>query len=67
MRRRRSPRFFPVSMVGMFGLAVITGDFCALSRPTARMRFSKVAVFLRNITTAEGDEVPTLSFSQIGI
>ena len=75
-------------MVGMFGLAVITGlIFVRFSRPTARMRFSKVAViapfdgvpnlmirlanlrhqamvepefrmiFLRNITTAEGDEV----------
>ena len=75
-------------MVGMFGLAVITGlIFVRFSRPTARMRFSKVAViapfdgvpnlmirlanlrhqamvepefrmiFLRNITTAEGEEV----------
>ena len=75
-------------MVGMFGLAVITGlIFVRFSRPTARMRFSKVAViapfdgvpnlmirlanlrhqamvepefrmiFLRNNTTAEGDEV----------
>jgi inward rectifier potassium channel len=75
-------------MVGMFGLAVITGlIFVRFSRPTARMRFSKVAViapfdgvpnlmirlanlrhqamvepefrmiFLRNIITAEGDEV----------
>src|SRR5580704_14747428 len=32
-------------MVGMFGLAVITGlIFVRFSRPTARMRFSKVAV-----------------------
>ena len=75
-------------IVGMFGLAVITGlIFVRFSRPTARMRFSKVAViapfdgvpnlmirlanlrhqamvepefrmiFLRNIITAEGDEV----------
>jgi inward rectifier potassium channel len=75
-------------MVGMFGLAVITGlIFVRFSRPTARVRFSKVAVIapfdgvpnlmirlanlrhqamvepefrmilLRNIITAEGDEV----------
>ena len=75
-------------MVGMFGLAVITGlIFVRFSRPTARMHFSKVAVIapfdgvpnlmirvanlrhqamvepefrmilLRNIITAEGDEV----------
>ena len=75
-------------MVGMFGLAVITGlIFVRFSRPTARMRFSKVAVIapfdgvpnlmirlanlrhqamvepefrmilLRNVITAEGDEV----------
>ena len=75
-------------MVGMFGLAVITGlIFVRFSRPTARIHFSKVAViapfdavpnlmirlanlrhqamvepefrmiFLRNITTAEGEEV----------
>ena len=75
-------------MVGMFGLAVITGlIFVRFSRPTARIHFSKVAVItpfdgvpnlmirvanlrhqamvepefrmilLRNIITAEGDEV----------
>jgi inward rectifier potassium channel len=75
-------------MVGLFGLAVITGlIFVRFSRPTARVRFSKVAVIapfdgvpslmirlanlrhqamvepefrmilLRNIITAEGDEV----------
>ena len=75
-------------MVGMFGLAVITGlIFVRFSRPTARMHFSKVAVIapfdgvpnlmirvanlrhqamvepefrmilIRNIITAEGDEV----------
>jgi len=75
-------------MVGMFGLAVITGlIFVRFSRPTARMHFSNVAVIapfdgvpnlmirlanlrhqamvepdfrmmvLRNIITAEGDEV----------
>ncbi|MBV8140902.1 MAG: hypothetical protein JOZ60_02530, partial [Verrucomicrobia bacterium] len=75
-------------MVGMFGLAVITGlIFVRFSRPTARIHFSKVAVIapfdgvpnlmirlanlrhqamvepefrmitLRNIVTAEGDEV----------
>ena len=75
-------------MVGMFGLAVITGlIFVRFSRPTARIRFSKVAVIapfdgvphlmirvanlrhqvmvepefrmtlLRNVITAEGEEV----------
>ena len=75
-------------MVGMFGLAVITGlIFVRFSRPTARIHFSKVAVIapfdgvpnlmirlanlrhqamvepefrmilLRNVITAEGDEV----------
>src|SRR5208337_2304724 len=75
-------------MVGMFGLAVITGlIFVRFSRPTARIHFSKVAVItpfdgvpnlmirvanlrhqamvepefrmilLRNIITAEGDDV----------
>jgi inward rectifier potassium channel len=75
-------------MVGMFGLAVITGlIFVRFSRPTARIHFSKVAVIapfdgvpnlmirvanlrhqamvepdfrmllMRNIVTAEGDEV----------
>ena len=75
-------------MVGMFGLAVITGlIFVRFSRPTARIHFSKVAVIapfdavpnlmirvanlrhqamvepefrmilIRNIITAEGDEV----------
>ena len=75
-------------MVGMFGLAVITGlIFVRFSRPTARMHFSKVAVIapydgvpnlmirvanlrheamvepefrmllLRNILTAEGDDM----------
>jgi inward rectifier potassium channel len=75
-------------MVGMFGLAVITGlIFVRFSRPTARMHFSKVAVIapfdgvpnlmirlanlrhqamvepefrmilLRNVITAEGEEV----------
>src|SRR6202035_2335618 len=42
-------------MVGMFGLAVITGlIFVRFSRPTARMHFSKVAVI------APFDGVPTL-------
>jgi inward rectifier potassium channel len=42
-------------MVGLFGLAVITGlIFVRFSRPTARMRFSKVAVI------APFDGVPTL-------
>jgi inward rectifier potassium channel len=75
-------------MVGLFGLAVITGlIFVRFSRPTARMHFSKVAVIapfdgvptlmirvanlrhqamvepdfrimlLRNVITAEGDEM----------
>src|SRR6202048_2468149 len=75
-------------MVGMFGLAVITGlIFVRFSRPTARIHFSKVAVIapfdgvpnlmirvanlrhqamvepefrmilLRNVVTAEGDDV----------
>jgi len=75
-------------MVGMFGLAVVTGlIFVRFSRPTARMHFSKVAVIvpfdgvptlmirvanlrhqamvepefrmvlLRNIVTAEGDDM----------
>jgi inward rectifier potassium channel len=65
-------------IVGMFGLAVITGlIFVRFSRPTARIHFSKVAVIapfdgvpnlmirlanlrmilLRNVITAEGDEV----------
>jgi inward rectifier potassium channel len=79
-------------MVGMFGLAVITGlIFVRFSRPTARMHFSKVAVIapfdgvpnlmirvanlrhqamvepefrlilLRNIVTAEGDEMRRFS------
>src|SRR5438132_2412431 len=78
-------------MVGMFGLAVITGlIFVRFSRPTARMYFSKVAVIapfdgvpnltirvanlrhqamvepefrmilLRNVITAEGDDVRRL-------
>jgi inward rectifier potassium channel len=42
-------------MVGMFGLAVVTGlIFVRFSRPTARMHFSKVAVI------APFDGVPTL-------
>jgi inward rectifier potassium channel len=42
-------------MLGMFGLAVITGlIFVRFSRPTARMHFSKVAVI------APFDGVPTL-------
>jgi len=42
-------------MAGMFGLAVVTGlIFVRISRPTARMHFSKVAV------TAPFDGVPTL-------
>src|ERR1700732_3115942 len=42
-------------MVGLFGLAVITGlIFVRFSRPTARMHFSKVAVI------APFDGVPTL-------
>src|ERR1700757_3188756 len=42
-------------MVGMFGLAVITGlIFVRFSRPTARMHFSKVAVI------APFDGVPTV-------
>ena len=42
-------------MVGMFGLAVLTGlIFVRFSRPTARMHFSKVAVI------APFDGVPTL-------
>jgi inward rectifier potassium channel len=47
-------------MVGMFGLAVITGlIFVRFSRPTARMRFSKVAVI------APFDGVPHLMISII--
>src|ERR1700730_2436311 len=79
-------------MVGLFGLAVITGlIFVRFSRPTARMHFSKVAVItpfdgvphfmirvanlrhqamvepefrmilLRNIVTAEGEEMRRFS------
>jgi inward rectifier potassium channel len=79
-------------MVGLFGLAVITGlIFVRFSRPTARMHFSKVAVIapfdgaptlmirvanlrhqdmvepefrmiaLRNIVTAEGDDMRRFS------
>src|SRR3984893_15906221 len=45
-------------MVGMFGLAVITGlIFVRFSRPTARMHFSKVAVI------APFDGVPNLMIS----
>ena len=37
-------------MVGMFGLAVITGlIFVRFSRPTARIHFSKVAVIARSM------------------
>jgi inward rectifier potassium channel len=52
-------------MVGLFGLAVITGlIFVRFSRPTARMHFSKVAVI------APFDGVPTLMIrlaNRIGI